>query len=85
MDASAFAEAFTTLRREEDVLIGMPPDDPRLAYLPPDPYYDNRVLEFYDRPIGQGLEPYLCQVPMDCVIRRLDRDLILRTEWVRTM
>ncbi len=63
------------------MLIGMPPDDPRLAYFPPGAYYDNCVLEFYDRPIGQGLEPYLRQVPADCVIRRLDRDLILRTEW----
>ena len=81
VDASAFVHVFAALREEGDVLIGMPPDDPRLAYFPPDPYYDNRVLEFYDRPIGQGLEPYLCQVPRDCVIRRLDRDLILRTEW----
>lgn len=63
------------------MLVGMPPDDPRLAYFPPDPYYDNCVLEFYDRPIGQGLDLYLRQVPVDCVIRRLDRDLILRTEW----
>jgi RimJ/RimL family protein N-acetyltransferase len=81
VDASAFADAFTALRQEGDVLIGMPPDDPRLAHFPPDAYYDNCVLEFYDRPIGQGLEPYLRQVPADCVIRRLDRDLILRTEW----
>ncbi len=81
VDATAFAEAFAALRQEGDVLIGMPPDDPRLAYLPPDPYYDACVLEFYDRPTGQGLEPYLRQVPADYMIRRLDRDLILRTEW----
>ena len=81
VDAVAFTEAFASLRLEGDILIGMPPDDPRLAYFPPDPYYDNCVLEFYDRPTGQGLEPYLRQVPADCVIRRLDRDLILRTEW----
>ena len=43
--------------------------------------YDNRVLGFYDRPIGQGLKPFLCQVPADFVIRHLDRDLILHTEW----
>ena len=81
VNATAFAEVFAELRREGDALIGMPPDDPRLAYFPPDPYYDNCVLEFYDRPIGQGLEPYLRQVPADCAIRRLNRDLILRTEW----
>lgn len=81
LDATAFTRAFDELRQEGDILIGMPPDDPRLAYLPPDPYYDNRVLEFYDRSKGQSLEYYLRQVPEDCSIRRLDRDLILRTEW----
>jgi GNAT superfamily N-acetyltransferase len=81
VDASTFGKVFNSLRQEGDVLIGMPPDDPRLAYFPSDPYYDNCVLEFYDRPTGQGLERYLSQVPADCVIRRLDRDLILRTEW----
>ena len=81
VDAAAFTGAFATLRQEGDILIGMPPDDPRLAFFPLNPYYDNCVLEFYDRPIGQGLERYLRQVPADCVIRRLDRNLILRTEW----
>lgn len=80
-DAAAFTNTFAALRQEGDMLIGMLPDDPRLALFPPDPYYDNTVLEFYDRPIGQGLEPILRQVPADCVIRRLDRDLVLRTEW----
>lgn len=81
VDAAAFTATFATLRQEGDMLVGMPPEDPRLAYFPSDPCYDNCVLEFYDRPTGQGLELYLCQVPADCVIRRLDRDLILRTEW----
>jgi GNAT superfamily N-acetyltransferase len=81
IDAAAFRAAFDALRQEGDVLVGMPPDDPRLDYFPPDPYYDNTVFEFYDRPIGQGFEPYLRQIPADCNIRRLDRDLILRTEW----
>jgi hypothetical protein len=81
VDASAFAEVFAALRQEGDVLIGMPPGDPRLACFPPDAYYDNQVLEFYDRPAGQGLEPYLRQVPAGCAVRRLDRDLVLRTEW----
>lgn len=80
-DPSTFTKIFAELRREGDMLIGMPPGDPRLALFPPDPYYDNCVLEFYDRPIGQGLEPYLTNAPADCVIRRLDRNLILRTEW----
>ncbi len=40
-----------------------------------------RTLEFYDRPIGEGLEQFLRQLPSDCTLQRLDRDLILRTEW----
>jgi hypothetical protein len=80
MDAPTCTEVFAVLRQEGDVLIGIPPDDPRIGYLPPDPAYDSRVLEFYDRPIGAGLDAYLSQVPADCIIKRLDRDLIMRTE-----
>ncbi len=79
--AGEFSAVFTALRQEGDVLVGMPPDDPRQDLFPTDPYYDNGVLEFYDRPTGQGLDLLLRQVPEGCTIRRLDRDLILRTEW----
>jgi hypothetical protein len=81
VDAAEFAVAFTDLRQEGDVLIGMPSGDPRLGYFPPDLYYDNCVLEFYNRPIGPSLESILRQAPADCTLHRLDRDLILRTQW----
>jgi hypothetical protein len=81
VDASKFTFAFTALRQEGDVLVGMPYNDPRLGLFPADPYYDNCVLEFYDRPLGRGLDSILHRAPADCTIRRLDRDLILRTEW----
>lgn len=81
VDAVAFAEAFASLRQEGDVLTALPYDDPRFALFPLDPYYDACVLEFNNRPIGEGLDQYLRQVPADCEIRRLDRDLVLRTEW----
>ncbi len=81
VDAAAFRDTFADLRRAGDVITGLPPEDPRLALFPADPYYDNTVLEFYDRPVGQGLEPILGRVPPGCSLRRLDRDLILRTEW----
>jgi RimJ/RimL family protein N-acetyltransferase len=81
MDAPSFTEVFAALRQEGDVLVGMLPSDPRIRYLPPDPAYDGRTLEFYDRPIGEGLDTYLRRVPADCMIKRLDRDLIMRTEW----
>lgn len=81
LDSATLARVFTDLRQENDVLVGLWLDDPRQNLLPPDPYYDGRVLEFYDRPIGRGLDEYLRKVPEGCEIRRLDRDLIMRTEW----
>lgn len=81
IDPATFGEVFAALRREGDVLVGMWLDDPRIALLPPGLYYDGRTMEFYDRPIGEGLDTFLQQVPADCEIRRLDRELILRTEW----
>ena len=56
MDASTFSQAFAALRQEGDVLVGMLPDDPRIGYMPPDLAYDDRVLEFYNRPFGEGLD-----------------------------
>jgi GNAT superfamily N-acetyltransferase len=69
------------LRVEGEVLVGMTEDDSRIALLPPGPYYDGFGLEFYDRPIGEGLDAILHQVPTGCELRRLNRELILRTEW----
>ena len=71
----------TMLRQAGDVLIGMWLDDPRLDLLPPGAYYDGRTLEFYDRPIGEGLAKYLNPLPDDCELLRLDKNLILETEW----
>lgn len=81
IDAAAFAQVFAALRQEGEVLVGMWPEDPRINLLPAGPSYDGRTLEFYDRPIGEGLDKYLQQVPADCRLQRIDRDLILRTEW----
>ena len=81
IDASTFANVFAALRQEGDVLVGMWLDDSRVGLLPANPTYDGRTLEFYDRPISEGLDKYLQQVPADCMIQRIDRELIMRTEW----
>jgi RimJ/RimL family protein N-acetyltransferase len=81
LDAATLAQVFADLRKVGDVLVGLWLDDPRLNLLPPGPDYDGRTLEFYNRPIGEGLDKYLNQVPEGCEIRWLDRDLIMRTEW----
>jgi RimJ/RimL family protein N-acetyltransferase len=69
------------LRIDGEVLVGLWPEDPRLDLLPPDPDYDGRTLEFYERPIGKGLEKQLNQLPGGYELRRLDRHLIMQTEW----
>ena len=81
IDAETFAEVFATLRCEGNVLVGMWADDPRIQLHPPGPIYDGWTLEFYDRPIGEGLDSYLRELPEGCVLRRMDRDLVLRTQW----
>ncbi len=81
LDAATLAEVFATLRQKNDVLIGLWLDDPLQNLLPPGAYYDGRTLEFYDRPLGSGLEKHLDKIPEGCEIRRLDRDLIMRTAW----
>jgi GNAT superfamily N-acetyltransferase len=81
LDAAKVARAFARLRAEGEVLVGLWPGDRRFSLLPRDPYYDGRTLEFYDRPVGEGLDKFLRQVPPGCQVRPLDRALILRTEW----
>lgn len=81
VDRSIIAALFDVLRQGGDVLVGMWLDDPRLSLLPPNPAYDGRTLEFYDRPTGKELDQYLQPLPEGCQIQRLNRDLIMRTEW----
>jgi RimJ/RimL family protein N-acetyltransferase len=81
VNAAIVTELFDTLRQEGDVLVGLWLDDPRHSLLPPNPDYDGRTLEFYDRPIGKGLDQFLHPLPEGCQIHRLNRDLIMRTEW----
>ncbi|MEZ4860640.1 MAG: GNAT family N-acetyltransferase [Caldilineaceae bacterium] len=81
LDAPTIAGVINHLRQDGDVHIGLWPDDPRFDLLPPPTRYGHWVLEFYDRPIGKGLDAYLDGVPDGCQVRRMDRDLILLSEW----
>jgi GNAT superfamily N-acetyltransferase len=72
-------ELIAKYRNENSILIGLWPGDPYLELLPLEPDYDGRVLEFFDRPIGTGLDPFL-KVPDGCDVRRMDLDLFLRSE-----
>ena len=76
LEAPLLARLVDKLRREGDVMLGLWPDDDRLQQLPPNPGYEGAVLEFVDRPLGQGLEPYLSQIPPGCQLRRVDHHLL---------
>lgn len=78
LTAAGLAALIDRLRRDRDVLIGLWPDDDRRDLLPPNPDYDGFAIDFTDRPIGQGLEPYLQAVPDGCQIRRVDAELLER-------
>jgi RimJ/RimL family protein N-acetyltransferase len=81
IDSTMLAGVIAHLRQDAYVLVGLWLEDPRLSLLPPDPDYDGRTLEFYDHPVGKGLESFLRQVPNGCEIRRMDRELVMSTEW----
>lgn len=78
---STLTSVVDTLRMKSDVIIGVWLDEPHEALLPANPDYDGRTLEFYDRPIGKGLAPYFAHLPEGYALRRMDRELVMRTEW----
>ena len=81
IDAEIMFSVITRLRQESDVLVGLWLGDPRLDLLPPRYYYDGCVLEFYDRSLGRGLSKYIEDLPEGCILQRLDKNLIMHTEW----
>ena len=81
IDSETIEESINSLRHDSELVVGMWTDDPRWALVPETFYYDGFCIDFFERPIGQGLQQYLQNVPEDCVVRRLDRDLIMRTQW----
>ena len=61
------------------MLLGMWPWDPRWACVTKEPNYEGKVLDYYDRPIGYGLEPFLDAVLEGCEIQRVDQVLLERS------
>lgn len=81
IDKTLAASVFAHLREAGMVIVLLPDDDPRLELLPTDIHYDGRILEFYDRPVGQRLEHILNQIPEGLTLHRMDRELVLQTQW----
>lgn len=70
------SELITHLRQENEVLIGLWPDDPLIPVLPADFVYEGWVVDFFDR---QGdLEPFCWQAPEGIVIQRRDVEILDR-------
>jgi GNAT superfamily N-acetyltransferase len=73
------SELISQLRVDGEVLVGLWPNDLRIpAFLALQPEYDGTVYDFWDRPIGQGLDALLQPIPDGCEIRRVDADLYKR-------
>ena len=78
LDAALLGEIIGELRREGEVLIGLRNGDARWNLLSPEPDYQGTVLEFTERPVGEGLDDLLDAVPPGCELRRVDRELFQR-------
>ncbi len=59
------------LRQTRDVALALWPDHPYNQLLPPAPDFDGWELEFTERPLHAGLEPFLT-VPAGCELRPID-------------
>ena len=77
-DAQILAPIVAELRQTGEVLIGLPHGDRRLEMLPPDSDYIGSTLEFTNRPVGEGLDAWLGQLPDGCQLHRVDRELFER-------
>ncbi len=78
--ASLVHELVAELRQERDVALALWPDHPYNQLLPPTPDFDGWELEFTDRPLGEGLVPYLA-VPDGCELRPIDAPWLARCRY----
>ena len=77
-DTQALTALITELGQTGEVLIGLPHGDRRFESLPPNSDYIGSTLEFTDRPMGEGLDVWLRQLPQGCQLQRINRELLAR-------
>ena len=77
---ATWCQLIATLRQDGDVLVGLWPDDQRIAQLPSPPDYDGFTLDFTERSADMTLDLYLSQLPDGCSLHTLDRELFERSE-----
>jgi hypothetical protein len=73
-------ELIGILRRERMVVVGLAPDDPLLALLPPNPDYDGADRDFEDRDPAVDLTS-LSAPPSGLRLARIDAQLLPRCAW----
>jgi GNAT superfamily N-acetyltransferase len=76
-DATTVHGLIDDLRADGEVMIGFWLDDSHTSTLLPQPEYEGSVLDYNDRPRGEGLD-VLADVPEGCELRRVDRALFER-------
>lgn len=66
------AEMIHDFRRRGEVMIGLWPDDPRIALLPTNTDYIGTVYDFYDHPSATVLASLSAKMPAHCELRPLE-------------
>jgi GNAT superfamily N-acetyltransferase len=74
------AELIELLRQVRVVTVGLTPDDPLLALLPPNPDFDGFAIDFEERTREVDLEHFI-QPPAGLRLARIDAELVARCAW----
>jgi GNAT superfamily N-acetyltransferase len=80
VDKELMAELVALLRRERSVVVGVLPDDPLLALLPPAPDYDGGAIDFEERAPEVDLGA-MAQPPDGLRLARIDEQFLPRCAW----
>jgi len=80
LEPEPVAELIELFRQTIGVTIGLLPDDPLLAVLPPNPDYDGGAIDFEERAPEVALER-LVQPPDGLRLARIDAELLPRCAW----
>ncbi len=68
-------------RQQGDTLIGLWPDDPLIASLPDAPQYTGSVIDYTDRPVGEGLEALFATIPEGCTLIPMTAEILRQSPW----
>jgi len=79
IESECLSVVIQRLLKDGDVLLGMWSEDERWGIVPLEADYDGEVLDFYDRPVGTGLEDFRHSIPEGCEIRLVDPSLLDRS------